>query len=170
MFLFIRLLCAESLVRFLTTFFTCTRKLCIREDGNQRVCIVGLQEYEISDMETVEKLVSRGNAARSKGSKGANEESSRSHSILQLAIKQNPVFPLNGTKRKSDSGELKAKNGEITGKISFIDLAGSEHGADHTHNDHGKRYALRNTSTSQNDHGYMYGLNLEVTLETPCKV
>jgi kinesin family member 2/24 len=119
--------------------------LCIREDGNQQVCIVGLQEYNVSDIETVEKLVRKGNAARSKGtsSTGAKEESSRSHSVLQLAIKQNPVCPSNVTKRKSETGETKAKGAKVIGKISFIDLAGSEHGADRTHGDNDMRFALK---------------------------
>lgn len=119
--------------------------MCIREDGDQQVRIVGLQEYETSDIEAVEKVISKGNVARSKGSTGVNEESSRSHSILQLTIKQNPMFPANGTRRKStESGELKAKakGGKVIGKISFIDLAGSERGADYTHNDHDKRFAI----------------------------
>lgn len=119
--------------------------MCIREDGDQQICIVGLQEYETSDIEAVEKVINKGNVARSKGSTGVNKESSRSHSILQLAIKQNPMFPGNGTRRKStESGELKAKakGGKVIGKISFIDLAGSERGADYPHNDHDKRFAI----------------------------
>ncbi|KAI7987741.1 Kinesin-like protein KIN-13B [Camellia lanceoleosa] len=86
------------------------KKLCMREDGKQQVCIVGLQEY------------SRGNATRSTGTTGANEESSRSHAILQLAIKR----PVDG----NDS-----KPARVIGKLSFIDLAGSERGADTTDND-----------------------------------
>ncbi|ERN02236.1 hypothetical protein AMTRI_Chr02g265230 [Amborella trichopoda] len=98
------------------------RKLCMREDGRQQVCIVGLQEFEVSDVHIVKEYIEKGNAARSTGSTGANEESSRSHAILQLAIKQH-----------RDGSEL--KGGKIIGKISFIDLAGSERGADTTDND-----------------------------------
>ncbi|KAG0479817.1 hypothetical protein HPP92_010675 [Vanilla planifolia] len=80
------------------------RKLCMREDGN---------------------------AARSTGSTGANEESSRSHAILQLAIKKHREVI--DTRRQNDSNE--SKSGKVIGKISFIDLAGSERGADTTDND-----------------------------------
>ncbi|KAE8704566.1 Kinesin-13A [Hibiscus syriacus] len=52
-------------------------KLCMREDGKQQVCIVGLQEFEVSDVQIVKEYIERGNAARSTGSTGANEESSR---------------------------------------------------------------------------------------------
>ncbi|VAH61893.1 unnamed protein product [Triticum turgidum subsp. durum] len=97
-------------------------KLCMREDGKQKVCIVGLQEYRVSDLETIKELIERGNATRSTGTTGANEESSRSHAILQLAIK-----------RRVDGNESKPPR--LAGKLSFIDLAGSERGADTNEND-----------------------------------
>ncbi|XP_057968679.1 kinesin-like protein KIN-13B [Malania oleifera] len=98
------------------------KKLCMREDGKQQVCIVGLQEYRVSDVETIKDLIEKGNATRSTGTTGANEESSRSHAILQLAIK-----------RSADGSE--SKPARVIGKLSFIDLAGSERGADTTDND-----------------------------------
>lgn len=107
------------------------RKLCMREDGRQQVCIVGLQEFEVSDVQIVKEFIERGNGARSTGSTGANEESSRSHAILQLVIKKHKEVI--DTRRQSDVHESKA--GKVVGKISFIDLAGSERGADTTDND-----------------------------------
>ncbi|KAG8388335.1 hypothetical protein BUALT_Bualt02G0115000 [Buddleja alternifolia] len=98
------------------------KKLCMREDGKQQVCIVGLQEYRVVDVETVKELIEIGNATRSTGTTGANEESSRSHAILQLTIK-----------RSADGSE--SKPARVVGKLSFIDLAGSERGADTTDND-----------------------------------
>ncbi|CAL5346942.1 unnamed protein product [Camellia sinensis] len=107
------------------------KKLCMREDGRQQVCIVGLQEFEVSDVQIVKEYIERGNAARSTGSTGANEESSRSHAILQLAVKKH--IEIKDSKRNNDGNE--AKSGRVVGKISFIDLAGSERGADTTDND-----------------------------------
>ncbi|CAL1378059.1 unnamed protein product [Linum trigynum] len=98
------------------------KKLCMREDGKQQVCIVGLQEYRVSDVKMIEELIERGNATRSTGTTGANEESSRSHAILQLAVK-----------RTVEGNETKPPR--LVGKLSFIDLAGSERGADTTDND-----------------------------------
>ncbi|MBA0628083.1 hypothetical protein Godav_022862 [Gossypium davidsonii] len=98
------------------------KKLCMREDGKQQVCIVGLKEFRVSDVETIKELIEKGNATRSTGTTGANEESSRSHAILQLAIK-----------RSVDGKESKPPR--VVGKLSFIDLAGSERGADTTDND-----------------------------------
>ncbi|XWS69880.1 hypothetical protein CRYUN_Cryun03dG0001900 [Craigia yunnanensis] len=82
------------------------KKLCMREDGKQQVCIVGLQEYKVLDVQTIKELIERGNATRSTGTTGANEESSR-----------------------------ETKPARLVGKLSFIDLAGSERGADTTDND-----------------------------------
>ncbi|KAG2385259.1 Kinesin-like protein [Vigna angularis] len=98
------------------------KKLFIREDGKQQVCIVGLQEYRVSKVETIKEFIEKGNATRSTGTTGANEESSRSHAILQLCIK-----------RSADGTE--SKPARLVGKLSFIDLAGSERGADTTDND-----------------------------------
>ncbi|KAJ8471476.1 hypothetical protein OPV22_025819 [Ensete ventricosum] len=98
------------------------RKLCMREDGKQQVCIVGLQEFRVSNVDSIRELIEKGNATRSTGTTGANEESSRSHAILQLAIKRSVVGS-------------ESKPARIVGKLSFIDLAGSERGADTTDND-----------------------------------
>ncbi|KVH93901.1 Kinesin, motor domain-containing protein [Cynara cardunculus var. scolymus] len=110
-------------------------KLCMREDGKQQVCIVGLQEYKVSNVETVKELIERGNATRSTGTTGANEESSRSHAILQLAVK-----------RLIDGNESKPPR--LVGKLSFIDLAGSERGADTTDND--KQTRVKSLSKGNN--------------------
>ncbi|CAA7388823.1 unnamed protein product [Spirodela intermedia] len=107
------------------------RKLCMREDGRQQVCIVGLQEFEVSDVQIVREYIEKGNSARSTGSTGANEESSRSHAILQLVIKKHKE--VNNSKRHNEGNE--SKGGKVIGKLSFIDLAGSERGADTTDND-----------------------------------
>ncbi|KAI3711611.1 hypothetical protein L1987_70150 [Smallanthus sonchifolius] len=98
------------------------KKLCMREDGKQQVCIVGLQEYNVSNVEAIKEIIEKGNSTRSTGTTGANEESSRSHAILQLAVK------------KLIDGNA-SKPPRLIGKLSFIDLAGSERGADTTDND-----------------------------------
>ncbi|XP_068325606.1 kinesin-like protein KIN-13A isoform X2 [Pyrus communis] len=107
------------------------KKICMREDGRQQVCIVGLQEFEVSDVQIVKEFIERGNAARSTGSTGANEESSRSHAILQLVVKKHSE--VKDSRRNIDVNE--SRSGKVVGKISFIDLAGSERGADTTDND-----------------------------------
>eukprot|EP00891_Asterochloris_glomerata_P009247 jgi/Astpho2/9247/e_gw1.00138.16.1_t len=96
------------------------QRLTILEDGKKRVCIVGLREYLVDGVDVLKQLIEHSNAARSTGSTGANADSSRSHSIMQFALK-----------KVQDNGEP----GKLVGKISFIDLAGSERGADTYDND-----------------------------------
>jgi kinesin family protein 2/24 len=85
-----------------------TEVLC-REDAKQKVNIVGLTETKVVQVEDIMKLIGAGLTCRTSGSTGANAESSRSHAILQMQLKH---------------------NGKAYSKMSFIDLAGSERGAD----------------------------------------
>lgn len=71
----------------------------------------------------ISQLIDHGAGARMVGMTGANDESSRSHSIVQFAIK-----------KPTRKGGLM-----VAGKLSFIDLAGSERGADTYHNDRNTR-------------------------------
>lgn len=73
----------------------------------------------------IQDLAERANSSRSTGVTGANSDSSRSHSIMQFALK-----------RTHDPSKL-------VGKLSFIDLAGSERGADTYDN---ARYAAHVTN------------------------
>ncbi|KAF7722586.1 Kinesin-like protein kif24 [Apophysomyces ossiformis] len=88
------------------------KKLFAREDGKQNVVIVGLKEYVIKNVEDLMQVFEYGSQARSTGSTGANSDSSRSHAVLQILLR-----PVKSRKK-------------ICGKLSFIDLAGSERGAD----------------------------------------
>jgi kinesin family member 2/24 len=82
-----------------------------REDHKQKVNIVGLTEVLVKNVEGVMQVIGAGLNVRTSGQTGANADSSRSHAILQLSLKH-----------KHDSKTI--------GKMSFIDLAGSERGAD----------------------------------------
>ncbi|KAI8974079.1 P-loop containing nucleoside triphosphate hydrolase protein [Pilobolus umbonatus] len=88
------------------------KKLFAREDGKQNVVIVGLKEFVIKNVEDLMQVFEYGSQARSTGSTGANSDSSRSHAVLQILLRP--------TKNRK----------KIVGKLSFIDLAGSERGAD----------------------------------------
>ncbi len=80
------------------------------EDNRGNVVITGLTEHGVTDVREIMYLVASGNRVRSCGSTGANDSSSRSHAVLVL--------------------QLKNSKGKPVGKFSFIDLAGSERGAD----------------------------------------
>jgi kinesin family member 2/24 len=92
------------------------QRLVSREDAEKNIHIVGLEEKPVDNMEGLMYLMNVGNGSRSTGQTGANIDSSRSHAILQITLRKVP------TKRKEKPS--------VVGKFSFIDLAGSERGAD----------------------------------------
>eukprot|EP01060_Flectonema_neradi_P006462 TRINITY_DN14370_c0_g1_i1.p1 TRINITY_DN14370_c0_g1~~TRINITY_DN14370_c0_g1_i1.p1 ORF type:complete len:675 (+),score=116.51 TRINITY_DN14370_c0_g1_i1:76-2100(+) len=87
-----------------------------REDAKGQVNICGLTEHRCASVNELMKIIEAGNEVRAAGSTSANMDSSRSHAILAINIMNAPQ----GAKRKP----------EMLGKFTFIDLAGSERGAD----------------------------------------
>jgi hypothetical protein len=93
------------------------------EDSKQQVQLPGLTQHQVHSVDELLSMMSRAHEQRSTGSTGANLESSRSHQVLQLSLQLSTL----------------GKNNKPTaykkyGQLSFIDLAGSERGADTTNN------------------------------------
>jgi len=88
-----------------------------RENAKSNVVIVGLQEHLVENVTELMEVIEAGLTSRTTGVTGANVDSSRSHAILQICLRD--------IRGKEEGGKLKEH-----GKISFIDLAGSERGAD----------------------------------------
>ncbi|GAB1597328.1 kinesin-like protein KIN-7M, chloroplastic [Argonauta hians] len=86
------------------------KRLSAREDGAQKVCIIGLTQKEVPNICSLIQILDAGVLCRSKGSTSANPDSSRSHAVLQLQVRDGYNTPV--------------------GRISFIDLAGNERAAD----------------------------------------
>lgn len=84
------------------------------EDRKGKVCFPGLSEHPVNNAEELMDIIDAGAMNRSTGTTSANADSSRSHAVLQLSLRK-------------DVG--RAKNKEH-GRLTFIDLAGSERGAD----------------------------------------
>ena len=84
------------------------------ENHKGRVCFPGLSEHPITSADELIKLIEAGSSNRSTGSTSANRDSSRSHAVLQLHLRK--------TMGKRENVEH--------GRLTFIDLAGSERGAD----------------------------------------
>ncbi|KAJ2006300.1 hypothetical protein GGI04_001929, partial [Coemansia thaxteri] len=82
-------------------------------DANQNVCIQGLREVLVGSADDLLSVFEFGNGCRSTGSTGANADSSRSHAILQISLR-----------------DPRSARSPVRGKLSFIDLAGNERGAD----------------------------------------
>ncbi|XP_003226423.1 kinesin-like protein KIF24 isoform X2 [Anolis carolinensis] len=86
------------------------KRLFAREDSKRVVQIVGLREIQVSTVNLLLEVILKGGKERSTGATGVNSDSSRSHAIIQIQIKD-PAS-------------------RVFGRISFIDLAGSERAAD----------------------------------------
>jgi kinesin family member 2/24 len=84
------------------------------EDHKGKVCFPGLSEYPVSDADQLMRLIENGTCNRSTGTTSKNADSSRSHAILQISV------------RKTVGRQKNVEHGRLT----FIDLAGSERGAD----------------------------------------
>ena len=70
-------------------------------------------EKDIASEEDMIELISFGNSVRTTHKTAMNEESSRSHAICQICLYEGP-----------------RGRGRLKGKLSLIDLAGSERGVD----------------------------------------
>jgi kinesin family protein 2/24 len=88
------------------------RKKCkVLEDAKGEINITGLLEIAAEDPESFLQLVDIGTSARTTHQTEANDESSRSHAICQIMLRD----------RRSN---------KLKGKFSLVDLAGSERGSD----------------------------------------
>jgi kinesin family protein 2/24 len=94
-------------------------KLIPREDASRKVRIQGLTRKLVSTPEEFRKQVDLGAARRCTATTGVNESSSRSHAICELTLH----LPVAG-------GVAAEEVGREWGKCRFVDLAGSEKGAD----------------------------------------
>jgi kinesin family member 2/24 len=84
-------------------------RLEIREDGSGEVQIAGLEELIATTADAMLGIIEMGNKNRTTHATESNDVSSRSHAICQIMVRN---------------------NGRLVGKLSLIDLAGSERGAD----------------------------------------
>ena len=100
------------------------------EDGHGKVQIRGIKEHEISSVVELLGLMAQAHELRSTGSTGANLESSRSHQVLQITVGAADVSVPRGRYGQPAKSQSKGPKG----KLSFIDLAGSERGADTSNN------------------------------------
>ncbi|KAK4297358.1 hypothetical protein Pmani_030210 [Petrolisthes manimaculis] len=94
-------------------------KLRVLEDGKNVVQVVGLQERVCQNVDDVLRLISLGSQVRTSGQTAANNQSSRSHAVFQIILRN-----LDRIEKQGD------KAYKLHGKFSLIDLAGNERGAD----------------------------------------
>ena len=92
-------------------------RLYAREDADKVINICGLSEHQVTDIQEILAVITAGSAYRAAGQTSANAESSRSHAVLQIEVRET-------------KGANPRRGPKTIGRISFIDLAGNERGAD----------------------------------------
>lgn len=88
----------------------------LREDPINGPCVAGLTEVEAANGDEIMRLLHKGNERRTQQPTAANEVSSRSHAVLSVVVE---------SKERAPGTVAKIK----VGKLSLIDLAGSERAA-----------------------------------------
>ncbi|CAB3402927.1 unnamed protein product [Caenorhabditis bovis] len=81
----------------------------VLEDNKNKVQVVGLKEELTTNEQEVLDLINKGSLVRTAGTTSANANSSRSHAVFQIILRQGK---------------------SVWGKFSLIDLAGNERGHD----------------------------------------
>lgn len=87
----------------------------LRDDPEKGIVMSGVTEFKAESTEQVMNLLLIGNRRRTTEATNANQTSSRSHAVFQINIS-----------RTSKTKNIKIES--IIGKLSLIDLAGSERG------------------------------------------
>ena len=103
-------------------------ELVLREDGVGAVQVVGLTEHCTGSEGVVRELLARGARERSVGVTRVNADSSRSHSILHLALRRRGSG--SGSSDAPGANFTSAAAGELLGRLTLVDLAGSEAACD----------------------------------------
>ena len=117
------------------------RQLKCLEDSKGKVCFPGLTEHPVGGPDDLMALIEEGASNRSTGTTSRNADSSRSHAVLQLRLRKDVGRNKNiehGNSIGLDPGQTYALFVSSTpltsfsriGRLNFIDLAGSERGAD----------------------------------------
>ena len=114
------------------------------EDAKGVLQLVGLSRHYCDDIDTFMAKTSAGRAARSTSSTGANQTSSRSHAVMAVYLlnREHMVQDGSGVSYTPDNAV------EVVGKLSLIDLAGSERGVDNAETDKTTRMEGRQINTS----------------------
>eukprot|EP00854_Cymbomonas_tetramitiformis_P015351 gene15351-18161_t len=109
----------------------------MRENKRGEVSIVDLTELKVTSASAVMSLISKGNKHRAVRQTEMNEQSSRSHTILQMTITQ-----------RSLGGEDGAAGTLTVSKLNLVDLAGSERWSAHAEMEEDRISELTNINQS----------------------
>ena len=112
-----------------------SENLDLREDPEKGPTVAGIHEIEASSASHVMSLLHRGNKRRTQEATAANAVSSRSHAVLQVIVEQHEKSPGTASRIKVKKPwsqyflMIMILTNTQYGKLSMIDLAGSERAA-----------------------------------------
>lgn len=102
----------------------------IHEDATGGIYMVGVTTQSVETLNDTMKLLHNGALSRATASTNMNVQSSRSHAIFTLHIKQHRIVqnePVSDDDKETDSTQGDVNEFEtLTAKFHFVDLAGSE--------------------------------------------
>ncbi|CAI5449435.1 unnamed protein product [Caenorhabditis angaria] len=97
----------------------------IHEDNRGEIALHGVEQRSVIDLDGTMEILKNGALNRTVASTNMNEQSSRSHAIFTLHLKQQRVVPsLLEDVVEGKTGDLEMEM--LTAKFHFVDLAGSE--------------------------------------------
>nr|XP_045584497.1 kinesin-like protein KIF21A [Procambarus clarkii] len=94
----------------------------IHEDAGGGIYVTGVSTRNVSSLEETMQCLRAGALSRTTGSTNMNTQSSRSHAIFTLLVKQQRIAPVQDVENPEDIPEFET----LTAKFHFVDLAGSE--------------------------------------------
>ncbi|XP_064091324.1 kinesin-like protein KIF21A isoform X5 [Macrobrachium nipponense] len=94
----------------------------IHEDAGGGIYVTGISTRTVTSMEETMQCLRAGALSRTTGSTNMNTQSSRSHAIFTLLVKQQRLSPIQDPENPEEVPEFET----LTAKFHFVDLAGSE--------------------------------------------
>ncbi|XP_054278037.1 kinesin-like protein KIF21A [Macrosteles quadrilineatus] len=110
------------------TLTKCKSGIKIHEDANHSIYVTGVTSVNVHNADEALKCLRQGALSRTTASTQMNSQSSRSHAIFTLHIKQQTVAKLEKDESETDENDTGASQEFVTlsAKFHFVDLAGSE--------------------------------------------
>ena len=124
--------------------------LLTNEDG--KVEYMHLSTHKVCTSSELLRMVYQGRSIRTSAATALNDNSSRSHAIIQITIRESPILMhtnnVDDTCSTNSSGVTTASS--VVGTMLLIDLAGSEMKNDSMHHDADRRYESKQIMMSLN--------------------
>lgn len=99
----------------------------IHEDANGNIYTMGVTMKPVNSAQDTLNCLQQGALSRTTASTNMNAQSSRSHAIFTIHVKQQRVVKLDANDDKPSSDNINSYEYEmLTAKFNFVDLAGSE--------------------------------------------